>query len=146
MDYHMHRNMWECTKALSWFYRRTPAFWQQDHSWAGFKWIDPHDSEQSVVSFVRRGKEPDDFVVVVVNFTPVVRHSYRIGVPEPGRYREGFNSDYEQWGGSGVANPLPIAAEEVPWHQEEQSIAITLPPLAAVFFRLEKGLPAGTTD
>jgi len=144
LDYPMHRSLWEYSKALNLFYRETPALWEKDHSWEGFKWIDPHDNEQSVVSFVRMGKGSTEIVVVVVNFTPVVRHSYRIGVPALGTYREVFNSDWEQWGGSGVTNSAPIRAERVRWHQEPQSIAITVPPLAAVFFRLEG--EAGTAE
>ncbi|HHT72189.1 MAG TPA: 1,4-alpha-glucan branching protein GlgB [Firmicutes bacterium] len=140
LDYPMHKSLWEYTKALNWFYRNSPALWEQDHSWEGFEWIDPNDNEQSVIAFARLGKSTDDLLVVVVNFTPVVRHGYRIGVPALGTYREVFNSDREEWGGSGVTNPGLIGAEDIPWHQEGQSIALTLPPLAAVFFRLEKGV------
>lgn len=138
LDYPMHRSLWDYNKALNWFYRNSPALWEQDHSWEGFEWIDANDSEQSVISFVRKGKGPHDLLVVVVNFTPVVRYNYRIGVPIPGIYKEVFNSDYKEWGGSGVANPNPLRSENISWHNREQSISITLPPLAAVYLRLEK--------
>lgn len=146
LDYPMHKSLWEYNKALNWFYRNNPALWHQDHSWEGFQWIDPHDSEQSVISFVRKGKRPEELLVVVVNFTPVVRRSYRVGVPVLGTYKEVFNSDRPEWGGSGVSNPEPLQAEAVPWHQAEQSIVITVPPLAAVFFRLEEAPAAGTAE
>lgn len=140
LDYPMHKSLWEYNKALNWFYRANPTLWEQDHSWEGFEWIDPNDYEQSVVSFIRKGKDPHELLVVVVNFTPVVRYNYRLGVPIKGIYKEVFNSDYKEWGGSGVANLGVFGSEDTPWHNQEQSIAITLPPLAAVYFRLEKVL------
>ncbi|HBG02397.1 MAG TPA: 1,4-alpha-glucan branching enzyme, partial [Firmicutes bacterium] len=102
---------------------------------SGFSWIDANDSEQSVLSFIRRGKDATDFLLVVVNFTPVVREAYRIGVPEPGAYVEVFNSDDPKWGGSGQANEGPIEAEPEPWHNREHSLELRLPPLATIFLR-----------
>ncbi len=136
LDYPMHHQLHEYNKALNHFYRSQPALWEQDHSWEGFEWIDPHDHEQSVISFLRKGRDPNEFLVIVTNFTPVVRQDYRVGVPVFGIYKEVFNSDYTEWGGSGQGNILSIEAEEVPWHSQEFSITITLPPLAAVFFKL----------
>ena len=140
LDYPMHRQLYEYNKALHYFYRSRPALWEQDYSWEGFEWIDPHDHEQSVISFLRKGRDPNEFLVIVVNFTPVVRENYKVGVPVFGVYNEVFNSDHIQWGGSGQGNVLPIAAVELPWHSQSFSMEITLPPLAAVFFELsEKG-------
>ena len=135
LDYPMHRQLWEYNKALNRFYRENPCLWELDQSWEGFAWIDANDSEQSVVSFLRRAKDPQDFLVVVVNFTPVVREPYRIGVPEPGTYIEVFNSDDPAWGGSGQANAVPVQAEDLPWHDQPCSLELKLPPLAAVFLR-----------
>jgi 1,4-alpha-glucan branching enzyme len=131
----MHRQMWEYNKALNRFYRENPSLWELDQSWSGFSWIDANDSEQSVLSFLRRGKDPADFLVVVINFTPVVREHYRIGVPEPGMYGEVFNSDDLKWGGSGQANEGQIETEQEPWHNQEYSFELRLPPLAAIFLR-----------
>ena len=94
---------------------------------------------------MRRGKTPGDFVLVVCNFTPVVRHGYRIGVPEKGVYLEVFNSDSEAFGGSNVINEGEFFSQEVPWHNRGQSIVFTVPPLAAVYFRL-KTPPAADGD
>ena len=131
----MHRKMWEYNKALNHFYKENPSLWELDQSWSGFSWIDANDSEQSVLSFLRRAKNPDDFLVVVVNFTPVVREPYRVGVPEGGMYVEVFNSDHPAWGGSGQANEKPIEAEELPWHDQGYSLELKLPPLATIFLR-----------
>ncbi len=135
LDYPMHRKMWEYNKALNHFYKENPSLWELDQSWSGFSWIDANDSEQSVLSFLRRAKNPDDFLVVVVNFTPVVREPYRVGVPEGGMYVEVFNSDHPAWGGSGQANEKPIEAEELPWHDQGYSLELKLPPLATIFLR-----------
>lgn len=133
LDYPMHKQMWEYNKALNRFYKENPSLWQLDQSWAGFTWIDANDSEQSVVAFLRRGKEPEDFLVAVVNFTPVVRAPYRIGVPELGQYVEVFNSDDLKWGGSGQANVGELTADPIPWHSQGYSLEVTLPPLATIF-------------
>ena len=109
------------------------TFWDCDGR--GFEWLDGDNREQSIIAFMRRA--PEDTVVVVLNFTPVVRHDYRVGVPVAGRYTEVLNSDLERYGGSNICNPS-IASEPVPWHGREQSVSVTLPPLAAVFLR-----PAG---
>jgi len=95
----------------------------------GFAWIDCHDAAQSVLIFERRHGE--DHVVVCLNFTPVVRHGYRIGLPDAGGYREIFNSDASAYGGNDVGNGAVIA-EEIPWMERDHSATVTLPPLAAI--------------
>ncbi|HEB78724.1 MAG TPA: 1,4-alpha-glucan branching enzyme, partial [Methylothermaceae bacterium] len=95
----------------------------------GFEWIDCHDSAQSTLSYLRKSDE--DFLLVVLNFTPVPRHDYRLGVPEPGVYQEIFNSDSLYYGGSNVGNGW-IEAEDIPWMGRPHSISITLPPLAGI--------------
>jgi 1,4-alpha-glucan branching enzyme len=101
-----------------------------DFDASGFEWLDCHDTEQSVLSFLR--KDTGGFVVVVLNFTPVVRKQYRLGVPKPGPYREIFNSDSEHYGGSNVGNSGQVGAEPIPWMGQPHSISLTLPPLAGV--------------
>lgn len=135
LDYPMHRQMRDYNKELNHFYRENPSLWELDQSWDGFSWIDANDSEQSVLSFLRRGQDPKDFLVVVVNFTPVVREPYRIGVPEAGKYREVFNSDDPAWGGSGQKNQASLLTDEVRWHDQPYSLEIKLPPLATIFLR-----------
>ncbi|MCB1841723.1 MAG: alpha amylase C-terminal domain-containing protein, partial [Halioglobus sp.] len=104
-----------------------------DFDAAGFEWIDCHDSTQSVLSYLRRDHE--GFLLVILNFTPVVRENYRIGVPEAGTYREIFNSDSRYYGGSDVGNPLSIESEALPWMERPVSLALTLPPLGALILR-----------
>ncbi|MCL0100978.1 alpha amylase C-terminal domain-containing protein, partial [Peptococcaceae bacterium] len=90
---------------------------------------------QSVVTFMRKAKSVSDFTIVVCNFTPVMRKNYRIGVPQKGMYREVLNSDLEIYGGSGQLNDGNLKASDVAWHNQDYSIEITLPPLAAVFIK-----------
>lgn len=144
LEYPMHRKLHAFVKEANRLYCQIPAFWEIDCEWKGFEWIDCNDNENSVVSFVRRG-ETGDFIIVVCNFTPVVRYDYRIGVPEKGVYREVFNTDSEVFGGSNVINEGEFFSQEVPWHNHQQSIVFTVPPLAAVYFRL-KALPEADGD
>lgn len=143
-QYPMHTKMLAYSKALNKFYVESKALWQVDFDWNGFQWIDCNDNENSVVALVRRAEERSDFLVCVHNFTPEVRHGYRIGVPTKGTYVEVFNSDLEEFGGSGVVNAGDITSEDYPFHGRDQSIVITVPPLATVFYRLKGQSGAGT--
>jgi len=119
---------------LNHLYRDQPSLHRHGFESQGFEWIDCHDSTQSVLSYLRR--DGDDFLVVVVNFTPVVRRGYRIGVPRGGRYGEILNSDSHYYGGGDVSNPLAIQSEAVPFMGRPHSLALTLPPLGALVLRL----------
>ena len=116
-------------------YRVTPALWERDETYEGFEWIDFHDVENTILSFIRRGHAPGEEVVVVCNFTPVPRHEYRIGVDHPGWYRELMNSDAEIYGGSNLGNAGGVEAQEVPEHGRPYSLCLTLPPLGILIFR-----------
>ena len=144
-QYEMHTKMQAYSKALNRFYCENKAFWQVDFDWNGFQWIDCNDNENSIVSFIRKAEDSNDFIIAVCNFTPEVRHDYRIGVPSKGSYTEVFNSDDEAFGGSGVKNAGAIASQDIPWHNREQSIALTVPPLATVYLRLGSQYGAGTS-
>ncbi|MCL0077767.1 alpha amylase C-terminal domain-containing protein, partial [Peptococcaceae bacterium] len=135
LDYEMHSKLHRYVQDLNFFYKRERSLWELEHSWQGFEWIDPHDETQSVVTFMRKAKSVSDFTIVVCNFTPVMRKNYRIGVPQKGMYREVFNSDLEIYGGSGQLNDGNLKASDVAWHNQDYSIEITLPPLAAVFIK-----------
>jgi 1,4-alpha-glucan branching enzyme len=91
--------------------------------------------DNSIASFLRRGKEPGDCLVCVFNFTPVVLEGYRVGVPGPGFYREALNSDASVYGGSNVGNIGGAVAEAVPWNGRPWSVKLTLPPLGALYLR-----------
>ncbi len=142
LDWHLlqhaeHEGVQRLVRDLNHFYRSTPALYQQDFVPAGFEWIEHNDAERSVLSFIRRGVDEHSFVVAVCNFTPTVWPSYRLGVPEPGQYRECLNTDSVHYGGSNVGTPLGAAtAENIPWHGRPHSIVLTLPPLATVLLEL----------
>ena len=120
---------------LNLVYQNEPALYQADFDWTGFSWIDANDSDNSVLSFIRYAKDPADFVIVVSNFTPVVRQAYRIGVPRGGDYRELINSDQEVYAGSGVGNGPVHSARMEQCHGKEHTLSLVLPPLATLFLK-----------
>ena len=132
LGFPFHAGLQQCVVDLNRLYRQQPALFEVDFEWRGFEWIDLHDTQQSVIAFLRRAADPADFLVFACNFTPVAREGYRLGVPEPGRYREIFNSDSSHYGGSNAGNLGAVEAEPRPWHGRPNSVAITLPPLAVV--------------
>lgn len=119
---------------LNRLHRELPALHEGDCEPGGFEWLSGEDREHSVLAYMRHGE--DQTVVAVLNFTPVVREGYRIGVPEPGTWREVLNSDRACYGGSEIWNGLPLQSEPIPWHGRAQSIVLTLPPLAGVLLAL----------
>lgn len=144
-QYDMHTKMQAYSKALNKFYCDNKAFWQVDFDWNGFQWIDCNDNENSVVSFIRKAEDSNDFIIAVCNFTPEVRQGYRIGVPAKGEYVEVFNSDCEEFGGSGVLNSGTLITADIPWHNREQSLEITVPPLATIYLRLKNKFGANSS-
>jgi 1,4-alpha-glucan branching enzyme len=116
-------------------YRAEPALHQVDFEPAGFQWMDCSDAEQSVVTFVRRARDPRDLVLVACNFTPVPRHGYRVGVPAEGFYRELVNTDAGAYGGSNLGNAGGVRAEPRPWTGQPWSVTLTLPPLSVVMLK-----------
>jgi len=118
---------------LNRLYRTEAALHALEFDPQGFRWIDPDDRAHSVLSFLRRAG--DSFLVVVLNFTPVPRERFRVGVPRGGQYREILNSDSEYYGGSNLGNPLPIEARALRAHGFEHAIEVTLPPLAGVILK-----------
>lgn len=130
-----HQGMQQLCKDLNHLYRNQNALFSLDFDVQGFNWIDCHDADQSIISYIRRGTE-HSFAIIVLNFTPVPRHAYRIGVPTPGSYRELFNSDATRYGGSNLGNNAGIQSENVPWMNQQHSIVLTLPPLAGLILTL----------
>ncbi len=135
LDFESHRGLQRLVANLNKLYAAEPALHEVDFDWHGFEWLDCHDADSSVLSFVRRAKNPKDFLVVAANFTPVVRENYRVGVPEPGFYHEVLNTDAAIYAGSNVANSAGIEAEPVPWLGHPYSLSLRLPPLGTVFFK-----------
>ena len=135
LTFDYHRKLQAMVAELNRFYRSQPALYEIDFHYAGFEWLDFHDVEGSTIFFVRYAEDRRDFVVFCCNFTPVPRQQYRIGVPEHAIYREVLNTDAALFGGSNVGNPQPMATSPVEQHGRQQSISITLPPLAVVAFK-----------
>jgi 1,4-alpha-glucan branching enzyme len=132
----LHRGVQQLVRDLNELYRNTPALHQLDCEPDGFVWIDPNNAAESVVSYLRRGRGRQPIVVVVCNFTPIVRENYRVGVPYPGRYHERINTDAVEYAGSGVGNAGGVEAENHPMHGHPYSLRLRLPPLGALLFTL----------
>ncbi|HVY04555.1 MAG TPA: 1,4-alpha-glucan branching protein GlgB [Burkholderiales bacterium] len=131
-----HRGVQTMIRDLSRLYRDEPALHDLDFDPDGFRWIDCNDADQSILCFERRARN-GSVVVVALNFTPVPRHGYRVGLPKSGLWREVFNSDSQFYAGSNAGNAGLIAAQPFPWMGHDQSAAIVLPPLGALVLRPE---------
>jgi 1,4-alpha-glucan branching enzyme len=129
-----HEGVRRLVRDLNFLYRGVPALHRLDCEPEGFLWIDVANATESIISYLRRGRDPLELAVVVCNFTPVPRENYRIGVPRAGRYRERINTDAIEYGGSGVGNAGEVHAEPYPMHGHQQSLRLQLPPLGAVIF------------
>jgi 1,4-alpha-glucan branching enzyme len=139
LDWHllespMHTGLQQWVTDLNWTYRSEPALHEQDVEARGFEWIDCTDSENSVISLVRLDRH-GNLLVAILNFTPVVREAYRLGVPAPGRWDELLNSDADLYGGSGVGNLGGVQAEPLSHHGRDHSVLLTLPPLGMVLLK-----------
>ena len=132
-----HAGLQRWVEDLNQFYRSEPALYEQDCASAGFDWIDCNDSEHGVLSFLRKGRSTNDSVLVICNFTPVLRHNYQVGVPRGGFWRETLNSDAGEYGGSQQGNLGGMEASPVACHGRFHSLTLTLPPLAIMFLKNE---------
>jgi 1,4-alpha-glucan branching enzyme len=135
LQYPLHRGLQQWVKDLNALFRGEPAAHELDFHPDGFRWIDCNDNEQSALVFLRRGRHEEDVLICAFNFTPVPRHSYRIGMPFEGYWREELNSDAELYGGSGQGNLGGVRTSPVPFHGYPHSVSITLPPLGGVVFK-----------
>ena len=136
LDYPLHKKMHDYVRKLNKFYVEQNSLWEIDCDWKGFEWIDCSDYSQSVIALIRKTKHLQDFVIVICNFTPEVRYGYRVGVPLEGKYIEALNSDAEEFGGSGVRNIQDMITEKVAWHNQENSLVLTLPPLSTIYLKI----------
>jgi 1,4-alpha-glucan branching enzyme len=137
LDHPGHQGVQRWVGDLNQFYRREPALYEQDFQPEGFEWVDFHDAENSMLSFLRRGRAPEEQILVVCNFTPVPRTNYRVGVPEEGFWKEMLNSDAQVYGGSGYGNFGGMEASPVASHGKYYSLSLNVPPLGVVFLKLE---------
>ncbi len=143
LDWHLldappHQGIRQWVRDLNHLYRREAALHAIDFSGEGFEWVDAGNWEQSLLSFLRKGPEAGDILLVVCNFTPVPRYNYRVGVPTPGSWRELLNSDARDYGGSGHGNLGGREAAPIPMHGRPYSLSLTLPPLGVLFFKPER--------
>ncbi|MFA4915095.1 MAG: 1,4-alpha-glucan branching protein GlgB [Syntrophales bacterium] len=122
-------------KDLNCLYRTEPSLHELDFTIQGFEWVDCQNWEESIISFIRKGKRPEDLVLVLCNFTPVPRYNYRIGVPKGGFWKEILNSDAVVYGGSGHGNIGGSEASPIPAHGRYYSLSLTMPPLGVLFFK-----------
>jgi 1,4-alpha-glucan branching enzyme len=137
LAYRPHECLQGWVRDLNGLYKNEPALYEQDFHPAGFEWIDCNDSQQNVLSLIRRGISTADLIAVVCNFSPVPRPAYRIGVPLPGFWKEILNSDSEIYWGSGQGNLGGVSAEALPTHGYPYSLQVVLPPLSAVYLKRE---------
>jgi 1,4-alpha-glucan branching enzyme len=132
----LHAGLQQFVRDLNRVYREEPALHQVDFDSSGFEWIDCNDHESSIISLMRHAADPRESVIVVLNWTPIVRRGYRVGVPAAGFYRELVNSDASVYGGSNVGNAGGLEAEPIAQHGRPYSLNLTLPPLAGLVFKL----------
>jgi len=144
LDWHLlevpsHAALRRWVRDLNTFYRAESSLHEWDSNPAGFEWVDCTDSQRSMLSFLRRGPNPDDQILFVCNFTPLVQENYRIGVSRDGFWKEVLNSDAAMYGGSGKGNFGGLPATPLPIHGRPFSLNVTVPPLGMVVFKLEAG-------
>jgi 1,4-alpha-glucan branching enzyme len=137
LKYDSHLGLKQWIRDLNSLYINNPALYELDFESAGFEWIDCSDSQQSVISLLRKGQSAEDIMLVVCNFTPVTHFGYKLGAPKGAVWQEVLNSDSKYYGGSGQGNLGGIIAERVTCHGRPYSLSLTLPPLSAVYFKLE---------
>jgi len=135
LQYESHEGLQRYVKDLNRIYVSEPALYEIDYDPSGFEWIDFRDTDSNIVSFIRKGKAPDQILIFVFNFTPVPRMDYRIGAPQPGFYKELINSDSTIYGGSNIGMGGGIKAESRHWHGQPYSFSLHLPPLGMLILK-----------
>ncbi|MCK5228157.1 MAG: alpha amylase C-terminal domain-containing protein, partial [Desulfobulbaceae bacterium] len=130
-----HHGVQRLVRDLNIVYQAEPALHEVDFDPEGFAWIDANDTDNSIFSFIRKARSNEHCIIIICNFTPVVRRHYRIGVPASGSYKEIINSDMDIYGGSGVTNPETMVTEDIPFHGHSCSLSLTLPPLVTIMLK-----------
>src|SRR5690606_17390402 len=141
LDWHLcaypeHDGLKRLVQHLNWLYRREPALWELDDSFDGFEWIDFHDSDNSVVAFMRKSRS-GPILVFVINASPIMREGYRIRVPQPGFHEEVLHPAAQTYGGAIFGNFGGMYADDIAWQGKQHSLLLRLPPLATVGFKLK---------
>ena len=138
LEYPNHRGIQDTVKALNHLYRTEPALYEKSFEGAGFEWIDGGNANDSVLIYTRKGLDPKNDLVIILNMTPAPHHGFRVGVPEGGSWKEIFNSDDKKYWGSGMLNTKAVKADNQHWHGREYSVQIDLPPLGATVLKRSK--------
>jgi 1,4-alpha-glucan branching enzyme len=136
LQYGYHDGIKKCITDLNALYKNNPALYEKQFHVDGFEWINYSDAENAVLSYIRKGLNPKDDLIIVANFTPVVRENYRIGLPSKGKLTQIFNSDSTEYGGSGVVMTKPIKIDKTPWNYREYSAELVLPPLGVTVYKI----------
>ena len=136
LQYPYHEGIKNTITDLNQLYKKQPALHQKQFSPEGFEWINYSDHQNAVIAFIRKGNDPKDDIIVVCNFTQIVRNKYRIGLPRTGKLKEIFNSDSENYCGSGVSNADKIKIETLPYDGRDFSTELLLPPLSVIVFKI----------
>ncbi len=137
LEYEFHKGTQNLVRDLNILYKKYPALHEKQFEHDGFEWIAYDDHENSVLSYIRKGKSLENLLITVCNMTPIPRENYRIGLPRKGKLIQVFNSDYKKYGGSGISNKKTIKIEQLNWNSRDHSCEITVPPLATVIFKIE---------
>ncbi len=138
LQWDTHNGVQKLIADLNALYRREPALYEQDFDGNGFEWIDCQSSSDSVLAYMRKARDPDDYLIICSNFTPVVRSNYRVGLPAGGWYQEVFNSDSHYYSGSNIGNHPGVQAEEIGHHGRSHSMLLQLPPLGMAVFKPQR--------
>ncbi len=139
LSYDRHAQLHHYVQKLNHYYLDSPPLWQIEDSWDGFQWLVPDDNQQNIIIF-QRIDEAQKSIMVVCNFCPVARYDYVVGVPASGRYKEVFNSDAAEFGGSGLTNGT-VRTRKKPSHGQEHSVSLTIPPLSTMYLEFTPAAP-----
>ena len=140
-EYPTHAHQQAFIKALNHFYKNHPGLWQHAYDNRGFDWIDADNNEQSIISFVRHGRKPSEDLVILINFDVATHQKFRLGMPSAGVWKEVFNSDAKEFGGSGIVNTKKLSTKPVAWNGRDYSVELSVPPLGGIVLAFEKELP-----
>jgi 1,4-alpha-glucan branching enzyme len=137
LGYEKHAKLKDWVKDLNHFYKSQPALYEVDFDSNGFRWIEANDTDASTYSYIRYAKDKSDYLIIIMNFTPVVREHYQLGVPEAGFYKEMLNSDSEIYGGSNVGNIGGVQSHDLAKHGLPHSVSLTVPPFGMLILKKE---------
>jgi len=135
LEYDVHKGAQACVKALNTLYKKEKALHQKQFSAEGFEWIDHGDHENSIISYIRKGNDEKDHLIIILNLTPIPRENYRVGIPKEGALKEIFNSDAKKFNGTGNYTNKKVTTDEIEWNFKSHSAKLKLPPLGMIVLK-----------